>query len=139
MTIGESAPPGPLATYLDVHTNLVSQPLIRIPVFAHVRPRIGVDPPRVLLRHGGETKASTRTVKIETAKRTPLELGAIHTERNFVVATLLPSPGESRAVKYIQITLAAEVPTGAQTDIVTIKTNVAEQPEITIPVTLIAP
>ena len=139
LTLSESARPGPLGTYLDIHTNLVSQPLIRIPVFAHVRPRIEVDPPRILLHSGGRPNASTRTVKIETAKRTPLELSAIRTERNYVVATLLPSSGESKAVKYIEITLAPEVPTGAQTDMVIIKTNVAEQPEITIPVTLIAP
>lgn len=139
LTFNDSARPGPLGTYLDIHTSLVSQPLIRIPVFAHVRPRIEVDPPLVLLHGGGEPNASTRTIKIETAKRTPLELSAIRTENGYVVATLLPAPKESRAVKYIQITLGPEVPTGARTDTVIIKTNVAEQPEITIPVTLIAP
>ena len=66
------------------------------------------------------------------------ELSAIRCEHDYVVATLLPAPDESRAVKYIQITLGPELPTGAHTDTVIIKTNVAEQPEITIPVTLIA-
>lgn len=139
LTIAESAPPGPLGTYLDIHTSLASQPLIRIPVFAHVRPRILVDPPSILLRIGGEPDARTRTIKIETAKRTPLELGAMSTEHNYVVAASLPAPGDTRAVKYVQITLGPEVPTGARNDRVTIKTNVAEQPEITIPVTLLAP
>ncbi|MEE9296460.1 MAG: DUF1573 domain-containing protein [Phycisphaerae bacterium] len=138
LRIRESATPGPFGTFLDICTNVVDQPLIRIPVFARVRPLVEVHPAMVVLYSGGGPK-SQRMVKIESTSYTSLELGEIETNQPYITARAAALPGrQSRAIKHVLIEVAGNPPTGILTAQVRVGTNVEGQPEVLIPVTLIA-
>ena len=67
LTVREDAPPGPFATVLEVRTNSLDQPLLRVPVFGMVAYPIDVDPPLVVLR----TTAIMRTAVLLRTDGTP--------------------------------------------------------------------
>lgn len=138
LRIKDSAPPGPFGTFVDIRTSSVVQPLIRIPVFAHVRPRIEVGPPRVLVRRNGNEKMASKTVKLENSSGGRLELGEITTSLPYVDARLVEIPGRPRkAVKHVRIVASEDAPVGTHEVVVTVSTTVPDQLQVTIPVTLI--
>ncbi len=112
LTVREDAPPGPFATVLEVRTNSLDQPLLRVPVFGMVAFPIDVDPPLVVLRTAvlmrsevllssdgtpvarespaaGVTPTGTRRrVRLECSPRITLEVSEITSGMPEVVATL---------------------------------------------------
>ncbi len=135
--IADSAPVGPFGTFLDIHTSLVKQPLIRIPVFSSVRPRVEVTPAAVLLRIEGGRR-SDRMVKLEALVPGALELVDVVADGPYVRATVIESPGrKSESVRHVEIAAVGDPPEGTHTSLVRISTNIADQPILTIPVRLI--
>ena len=138
LRIRESAAAGPFGTFLDIRTNVVDQPLIRIPVFARVQPLVTVHPAVVVLYAGKKAK-SQRMVKIESTAYTALELGAIETNQPYVTARVVAAEGrKSKAIKHLLIEVTGEPPLGILSAQVRVRTNIEGQPEVLIPVTLIA-
>lgn len=135
--IAESAAPGPFGTFLDIRTSLVEQPLIRIPVFSSVRPRVEVSPAAVLLRVDGGRK-SKRVVRLESRVPGGLALSEIVADGPYVQAAPVASDDRrSDTVRHVRIAVTGDPPKGTYSSLVRIATNIDGQPEVTIPVTLV--
>ncbi len=135
--IPNTAPAGPFGTTLEIWTDVVNQPVIRIPVFGSVRPLVEVRPARVLLRADGGAQAQ-RMVKLESTLHETLELGPIVVDGPFLRARVVETPGrKSRGIKHVLIEVTGDPPAGEHVGVVKIRTNVDRQPEIEIPVTVL--
>lgn len=138
--VKEGAPIGPLGAFFDVRLDNVVQPLIRIPLYAHVRPPIDVQPPTVVLHAGKDARTNLRIVKLESSAGETLEISDVRCEGGYATAEIFEGTGRPvRTLKYLRIQAAAEAPAGTHECVVRAKTNVTSSPEIVVPVTVLAP
>jgi len=139
-TIQSSATPGPFGTYLVIRTSSVVQPVIRVPVFAFVRPHIEVFPPEVYLRRNAGGDSLSRTVRLESARRGAMRLTRFTVDPPYVTAEEFQFPGKKSAgVKHVRIKLSGKAPKGTHQVTVRIATDLKSQPEVIIPVTVEVP
>lgn len=139
-SIAANARPGPLGAVIDIRTNSVAQPSIVVPLFVLVRPGLEVYPQTVFLRADDGDKTGQRIVKIESATRGPFEITGIDAGSNYLTAAQQSMRIESAVgVRHVRIALTGEVPSGRHEATVRLKTNMVDQPELIIPVTIEAP
>ncbi len=137
LRIAESASPGPFGQFLDIRTSVVEQPLVRIPVYAAVRPRVQVEPPFVVLQ-SGLGKHTSRLVKIASSSNDAMELGTIVTESPYITVEPAESPGrKSKTFKHLRISAGGDAPVGIHQAVVRVTTGLTGQREVLIPVTLL--
>ncbi len=130
----ESAEPGPVGTYLDVRTDVVQQPLVRVPIFAHVFGHIKANPAMLTLRNDSDSGRTVR-VKLETARGGPLQIVSMSSDLAYITARIAAAQGrERRSVKFIEISLASDPSQGEHEGTLFVKTTLAEQPVVEIPV-----
>jgi len=135
MTISKKASIGPFGNYLTILTDSVVQPVIRIPVYGFVRPHVQATPDHVFLHPTQQQNGASRIVKLETASRVPFEIQSIDVPSPAIQAEITEFPGRpARGVQYINVHVATDAPPGTHTADVVIHTNVADQPDIVIPV-----
>lgn len=133
----ESANPGPVGTFLDVRTDVVQQPLVRVPIFANVLPHIKTHPAMLTLRTDGDINRKVR-VKLETAKGVPLEITSIASDLTYLDARPAKAHGrERRSVKFIEVSLISDPPEGRHDGVLVVNTSMKEQPEVEIPITVL--
>ncbi len=137
LRVKESAPPGPFGCFLDIKTTVMEQPLIRIPIYAAVRPWVTVEPPVVVLPPG-KAGDSGRLVRIASSANEALELGEITVESPYITAEPAETPGRaSKTLKHLRIKVSKSAPPGTHSATVRVGTNIEAEREVTIPVTLI--
>ena len=137
LRIKESAPPGPFGSFLDIKTTVMEQPVIRIPIYASVRPWVTVDPPLVVLRSGKAGKIG-RLVRIASSSNEALELGEITVDSPYITVEPAENPGrQSTTLRHLRIKISENAPQGTHSTTVRIATNIEAQREVTIPVTMI--
>ncbi len=139
LQFAEGAPAGPLGTFLDIRTNVVQQPLVRVPIFAYVHPHVKVHPAKITLRDEEDIHRRVR-VKLETARGGPLFIESTSCDLPFIAIEPVKDAGRrTRSVKFVDILLTAHPKSGRHDGQITIRTNVAEQPIVTIPVAVLVP
>jgi uncharacterized protein DUF1573 len=135
--VRDDAPAGPFGTYLNVRTNLVEQPVIRIPVFGWVQPDITVAPPIVYLTEA-DTSHKSRLVKLESTAHESLTLESIKSDSPYLKIVEVESPGrKSKATKFIRVSMTDAAPNGTHHLTIRVKTNMQVDAEVLIPVTIV--
>jgi hypothetical protein len=135
--VSPSAPDGPLGAMLRIYTDNVAQPVIEIPMFVNVAPRVQVTPPCVVLRTGEQGKPSVRRIHLSTDRGAPLAVTAATSDQAFVTAEIVKDPDAPAGRKAVEIRLNGDVPAGTHEAVVTVGTDVKDSESIRIPVTIV--
>jgi hypothetical protein len=134
MTIRDDAPGGPFGANLRIRTNNVEQPLIVVPVFANVRPLVGVYPEMALLTKG----ASSRVFRLEAFTGDPLAMGKVTCENAYVKGRVMePQYAEAtQSVKYVEVSAVAGAPSGTHEGVVRVEVDVRGRRVVELPFAL---
>lgn len=133
LTIDAKAPPGPFGSTLTLRTDHPDQPLIRIPVFGNVAPRIGVEPEMVILSAESEQRR-TRRVKLETADLTPFLVTSASVDPPVAVArSVAPTTGQGPYVQIVSVTIDGAAPGQEVAAMLVVKTDLAGAAEVRVP------
>jgi hypothetical protein len=135
LSIRPDAPAGPFGALLEIRTDAVSQPLIRVPVFGIVTSPVMIDPPIVVLRSDGTTAGSQRRVRVQTIPQQILEVSSLKPDQPyFSVALDAQDESQPSNVRYLDIRLNGAVPAGVQQAALTFTTNVPGAEVVRVPV-----
>ncbi|MFQ5591046.1 MAG: DUF1573 domain-containing protein [Phycisphaerae bacterium] len=138
LAIRDDAPAGPFGALLEVRTNSLDQPLIRVPVFADVTAPIEVDPPLVLLRQDGTTTGTTRTVRLTAAPQESLQITDVACDTGAVEATVRSEGSNApEYIRYLDVRLTGKLPPGTHESKLRLQTRVAGAQQLEIPLTII--
>ncbi len=133
LTIGPQAPAGPFGTTLAVRTDHPDQPLLRIPVFAHVAPRVSAEPPMVVLSGGSDARRERR-VKFETGDLMPFKLTGVSVDPPIVAARSEPrAEGQEAYVQFVTLTVESS-PTQESEATLIVTTDLPDAAEVRVPV-----
>ena len=139
LNIAEGAADGPCGAFLEILTNSPVQPLIRVPVYVNVAPRLSAKPPLVLLRRDGSADTAGRHVVLQTAKLTEFSILGLTCDRDFMEATTVEKEQPRAGVRVIEVRANERAATGRHTATVTVRTNVPGAKEFEIPVIVTVP
>lgn len=140
VTVRETAPQGPFGATLRITTDSLDQPVVEVPVFAMVVPKIEVDPAMVLLRKDGTPAGLTRRVRIKTADTSPMRVRNVEGDSSAVTVSIdaQASANYSHLV-FIQARLTGDLPKGTHRSIIRVATDVEGAETIEIPVRIEIP
>ncbi|MCP4251364.1 MAG: DUF1573 domain-containing protein, partial [bacterium] len=138
LTIAEAAPDGPCASMLTVRTDNPVQPLVRVPVYTNVAPRLGADPPLVLLRSGDPATASV-TVSLQTPGLNEFTILGVTSNQSFIDADQVESDRPRPGVHLIRVSAGDQADSGEHEAVITVRTDVVGAEEIQLPVILSVP
>jgi len=140
LIVREGAPAGPFAASLEIKTNLLEQPVIRVPVFGIVADPVEVEPPLVLLRQDGTPLGTHRRVKLQSLPQHPLEVSNVTCDQPAVKVTVKRSESVSLPhIAFLQIELTGTLPPGRHEAKLTVTTNVPGGERMEIPVSIEVP
>lgn len=138
LTLRESAEPGPFGTTLNVRTDSLDQPLIRIPVFGTVAPALLIDPPVILLRSDGTPAGMRRRVKLMASPQQELVISRVSCDSERVSAAVDDSAEATRRhVRFIEVSLndgGQERRSGQSRAVLTVETNIPGAERVEIPI-----
>jgi hypothetical protein len=140
LDLREDVPQGPFGTTLEVRTDSLDQPLVRVPVFGIVPAPVEVDPPVILLRQDGTLVGTRRRVKLQAHPEHALALSDIHCDHEAVKAAV--DWEASRAyghLRFLEVTLGPGLAPGRYSATLTVKTNVPGASQLAIPVNIDVP
>ncbi|MHC5108669.1 MAG: DUF1573 domain-containing protein [Planctomycetota bacterium] len=135
LTVNESAPSGPLATWLVIHTSSLDQPVLNIPVYANIAPVVDVEPPIVVLRKDGTPAGTRRRVKLQAGVRDHLKMVGFQSPNEAIRVTLDEASRERyKHLRYLNFMLDGKLETGVHEFVVTVVTELPGAETISIPV-----
>jgi len=138
--IREDAPNGPFGAMLLVHTDSLDQPLLQIPVYGLVSPKIQVAPSLVMLRKDDTRIGMRRRVKLQASRPKPWEVLEIKSSHPFVSAKVDTDARSRYAhISYLTVALEGEVPPGLHEVTLSVSTDLPGAVHLSIPVTVIGP
>jgi hypothetical protein len=132
--IAEGAEDGPCATMLEIRTDTLLQPLIRVPVFAYVAPRVAIDPPLVLLRAEDTPQAGTRRVVLRRSDGEDFSLVKIAVDQAFVEVVAADRPDRPVGARFIEVTVNGPRAPSDRRATVVITTDVPGAERLELPV-----
>jgi len=136
--ISEDAVDGPCGAFLEVRTDSPLEPLIRVPVYVNVRPRLEPDPPVVLLRAGGQSSQLTRRVVLRTADLGEFAIQGLDCDRGFVHVEPVRPDRERVGERMIAVTVDPDgLQQGTHQAVVTVRTDAPRAEEVRVPVTVL--
>jgi len=137
--IADAAPDGPCASMLRIRTDSPVQPLIEVPVYANVAPRLQADPPIVLLDVGSAASAAARQVALRQPNLADYAILKVSCDSNFVAARVVEEPDSRPGVHLLEVTAdTRSAPSGRSEATVTVTTDVPGAEQFTIPVVVSA-
>ena len=137
LTLRDDAPPGPFASILEVRTNSLDQPLVRVPVFGIVAAPIDIEPPMILLRDDGTPKGTRRRVKLQTSTQNKLEVSEWACDNTAVSVTVdREAIARYRHLRYLDVQLSGRLPEGTHNATLRVATTLAGSERLEIPVTI---
>lgn len=140
LSLREGAPPGPFAATLEVRTNLLDQPLIRVPIFGIVAEPVRIEPPMILLRADGTPVGRKRRVKLQSLPQQALEVSAATCDRSEVSVSVARAERAALPhVAFVDVELTGACPSGRHRGMVTVMTNVTGAERLEIPLILDVP
>lgn len=136
--IAEQAVDGPCAAFLEVRTDSVIEPVVHIPVYVNVAPRVGVEPSIVLLKPSRSGQEVSRRVVLQTADLADFTILGIEADSPFVQASS-EADQEAPHSEHVLMVRAdgRNLRKGKHQASVTVRTDVAGAEEIRIPVTVL--
>ncbi|MEK6800291.1 MAG: DUF1573 domain-containing protein [Planctomycetota bacterium] len=139
LTLRDGAAPGPFATILEIRTTSLDQPWIGVPVFGMIAPPLAVEPPVVLFRADGTPAGRERRIKLQAALNTALEVQSVTADIPAIRASDDTPPRTPSHIRFLNVLLADKLLPGRYEAKLTVRTNVAAQPTLEIPVTIDVP
>lgn len=135
--IAPDAPGGPCAELLEIRTDSVVQPLIRVPVFANIARRLQADPPMVVLRRSGVSGEDVARVTLRTPGLTGFSIAGLASDQDFVDVVETQPEIRRDGVRLLRVTLNDRVQPGTHQATITVRSSVSGAEKIEIPVTVI--
>jgi thiol-disulfide isomerase/thioredoxin len=115
-------------------TGMEKQPTIEVPVSAYVRPRLDLRPEKLVL-HSPTRKQQKRLVKFSNTGESPVSvLAAVVNDDRIGVELIEKAPGKDYDVQLI-IPEGFEAPRALGQLVLTLSTDDAQAPELTVPIT----
>ncbi len=140
VAVSESAPPGPFGTSLRIVTDSLDQPVVQVPVFGIVAPKLEIEPTTVLLRKDGTEAGSRRRLRIKTADASPLHVQSVECDSPaLTVGVDTESSAKYSHLIYIEAKLTGALPQGTHQSVIRIATDVAGAEKIEVPVRIEIP
>ncbi len=140
VAVSESAPPGPFGTSLRIVTDSLDQPVVEVPVFGIVAPKVEIEPSTVLLRKDGIEAGSRRRLRIKTADASPLHVQSVECDSPaLTVGVDTKSSAKYSHLVYIEAKLTGALPQGTHQSVLRITTDVPGAEKIEIPVRIEIP
>ena len=132
MTLQADAPPGPLADFVRVYTNVKENKIFKIPITGFVRPVLSVTPRFADFGRVEITEPQVASLEIRNLGSRNVSLGEISTDLSGVVTEV--EEIEAGKVYKVVITVNPGMPKGPFAGLLTIDTNSAKQPKIEVDV-----
>jgi len=133
--IADGAPDGPCAAMLRIRTNSPVQPLIEVPVYANVAPRLQADPPIVLLNVGSDASEATRQVVLRQPSLADYTILKVTCDSEFVAARVVEEPDPRPGAHRLEVTANPRSASADRSEAtVTVTTDVPGAEQFTIPV-----
>ena len=132
--ISDSAADGPCGAYLTIRTDSPLQPLVRVPIFVHVAPRLRVDPPLVLLGHDGGKQTVPRRVALINTMRSEFSILQVKVDHEALHAAVTEREDRPAGVRYLEVSLNGPVDPSVRHAKVTVTTDVQGAEVLEIPV-----
>lgn len=133
--IADDAEDGPRGTFLDIRTDSLVQPLIRVPVFVYVAPRINAEPPLVLLRPGS-SEGARRRVSLENARMLDFNILSVHSDLDGVAVAPVAQEEPLTGIQYLDVTLADGDSASAAKGTIVVETDVPGAETLRLPVVI---
>jgi hypothetical protein len=137
--IADSAADGPWATFLEVRTDSLLQPLLRVPIFAYVAPRVAIEPPLVLLRTGESPEASTRRVALQNPAGDDFAIVEVSVDEDFLEVSAVDRPNRPAGSRFLEVSLKDDLASGHRQATITVKTDLPGAELLEIPVVVTPP
>lgn len=138
LTIREDAPAGPFAASLEVHTNLVDQPVVAVPVFGIVAPLIEVEPPMILLVQDGTPAGTKRRVRLQSPPQVPLNVRSAVSQTE-AVSVNLETRGRLQHLLFLNVQVSGQLPKGNHESKIVLETTITGAERVEIPMTIVVP
>ncbi|MGB2986525.1 MAG: hypothetical protein WBE26_11660, partial [Phycisphaerae bacterium] len=140
LMLRDDAPAGPFGTTLEVRTSSLDQPVVRVPVFGIVAPRIAVEPPVVLFRQDGTDVGTHRRVKLQVLPQLKLNISEITCDNDAIVATIDQEASSGyHHIRFLNVKLARELPEGTHHAVLTVMTDIDGAERLEVPVSIDVP
>lgn len=140
LVLRDDAPIGPFATTLEIHTTSLDQPVIRVPVFGIVAPRIAVEPALIALRQDGTTSGTRRRVKLQVPPQVKLEVRGLTTDDDAVAVTVDQGMiARYQHLRFLDVRLVGKLPEGRHHALLIVTTNVPGAERLEIPIRIDVP
>lgn len=140
ITLRDDAPPGPFGTMLEIGTNLLDQPLVRVPVFGIVAPPIVVDPPVLLFRQDGTAVGMHRRLKLQVLPQVKLNISGITCDNDAVTATIDREVSlRYNHIRFLDVRLGGKLPEGTHRAVLTVVTDIEGAKRLEVPVIIEVP
>lgn len=140
LRVRDDAPPGPFAATLQIRTTLPDQPIIEIPVFGMVAPRMEIEPPAIVLIADGTPAGTKRRIRLQTLPSDHWKVLGVRSDTPDVVAKLDEVASERLPhISFLDVTLANPPASGKHEHSLTLKTSSSNMPEVVIPVYIDVP
>lgn len=129
----EAAPLGPMADYVEVHTTLPQQSVLKIPVSGLVQPRVGVIPAQADFGERELTEPYQTSIEVRNHSSKPIEVTQVEVDLEGVEAELkLLTEGRRYEVR---VTLLPVMAKGKFHGLLKLHTNSPAEPVIEVPLT----
>lgn len=140
VAINEFAPPGPFGTWLRIVTDSLDQPVVEIPVFGIIAPKVDIEPGTVFLRSDGTEAGIRRRVRIKTADTSDLTVSSVECDSPAVTIEVdTRSTSNYQHLAFLDVRLTGALPSGTHHAKITVLTNVAGAERLEIPVRILSP
>jgi hypothetical protein len=140
VTIRNDAQTGPFGASLDVETTSPDQPMVSVPIFGIVAPRIDVDPPVILLRQDGTPVGTQRRLRLKASVREVLEISNVACGIEVVEATVdNEASAMYRHLRVFDVRLTGELPAGIHETTLVMTTSIEGAERLEIPVRIEVP
>lgn len=140
LRVRDDAPPGPFAATLRLRTTLPDQPIIEVPVFGTVAPRMEIEPPVLVFIADGTPAGTKRRLRLQTLPSDHWKVLEVISDTPNVVAKVDEvASARLQHISFVDVTLAKPPATGKHEHSLTIKTSSANMPEAVIPVYIEVP
>ena len=140
LTVSDDAQPGPFGTELVVRTDVLDDPIIRIPVFGTIAPPVEVDPPLIMLRQDGTDLGTRRRVKLRALPQDGFDVTGITCSVDAVTAAVDEvASARYRHLRMIEVRLTGTLPKGTHEAVLTVSTTMSGAEKVDIPVVIDVP
>jgi len=139
MTVRANAPSGPFGAMLQVETSSLDQPVVSVPVFGIVAPRVEVDPPVVVLRQDGTPIGSHRRVRLQARPGTALVATSADCTLGSIKVARDEQASNTPHVRFLDVSLGEKLTPGIHEAKLTVQTNVEGAEPLEIPIRVEVP